>query len=245
MTRSSTVSKKIYKEHLKFYRFINDEFIFLKLMIPLVETEAKKIHTYSKGELKFKVPKKGKETFSKRRKSDILRLINDQISRDIFAKSIIALVSRMESHIQKCMYYVIKSYPKKLSILAGDKITIPLEKLLNSPTKEWFLENYIEQKCSEIIFESPKDYIQKLEAVLSIVIPKDLVGYYIEIKATRDIIVHGESIINDLYKRKSASYSRGEIGAILPLNKEYYEHTITTLKKIAGTVVREIEHTYQ
>ena len=100
-------------------------------------------------------------------------------------------------------------------------------------------------KCSEIIFESPKDYIQKLESVLSIVIPKDLVGYYIEIKATRDIIVHGESIINDLYKRKSGSYSRGEIGAILPLNKKYYEHTITILKKFAGTVVREIENTYQ
>ena len=62
------------------------------------------------------------------------------------------------------------------------------------------------------MFAKPKDYIDAFRKILSINLNDDLVSDYIEIKASRDIIVHNLGEINKLYIDKAGSKARGVDG---------------------------------
>ena len=242
--RNSNFSKRIYKEHVKLYRYINDECIFLHLAVPLLKKSLDDIQSKEKKEFLFPVPKKGKKVFSRREKEEVVELIKRQLTKDLFSKNIVLLISRMETHLQNCMRRAIKAYPQKLSILTGEKVVISTPTLINASDKEDLLDEIIEQKCSEIMFLSPQQYIQKFKQVLSIDIPESLIGRYIEIKAARDLIIHGDGTANHHYLKKAGDYARAKIGESLSIDEKYYESVVIILKRFAGSIMDNVEKAY-
>ena len=81
------------------------------------------------------------------------------------------------------------------------------------------------------MFGKPKDYPNKASEILSIEIEPETINSFIEIKASRDLIVHCGGIVNKVYLDKTLRLARSQLGERLPINEEYYISVVSILKK--------------
>lgn len=245
MARNNPISKAVYKRHIRLFRYLNDTWIFTKLMRPELKIRAETLAaSKSKAKRRYTVPKKGKTVESRRRDSDIAQIYQAQFDRGIFETNIVAMVSRVEAFIQECLVVVICHHPKKLSII-GDKAGIPLDLFLEHEGRDELLERYVALRCEGLMFGKPVEYLDKVEKVLSIQIDDDLKKDYIEIKASRDIIVHNLGEINRLYVDKAGEKARGSAGDELVVNGAYFRHVLITAKTLSGAIQRQVEKAYK
>jgi hypothetical protein len=210
-----------------------------------MEVELKGVSASNRKKFEFSVPKKERMIVSRRKKADIISILENQIESAIFKKNIITMVSCMEAHLQKCMAHAIHLYPPKLALLTGGKISIETENLLAASNKEELLEYVVSEKCAEAFFKSPEEYFKIFQRVMSIEITDDLINIYKEIKASRDSIIHNDSIVNSLYITKAGSLARQKLSAPLTFDSKYYEHVIASLKKLAGAIIHAVEKNYK
>ena len=150
----------------------------------------------------------------------------------------------MEAFVQECLVIVISHHPRKLSIIA-DKEGIPIDHFLEHESRDDLLERYVALRCEGLRFGKPAEYLDKVERILSIQIDDDLKKDYIEIKASRDIIVHNLGEINRLYVDKAGEKARGAVGDELVVNRTYFRHVLVTAKTLSGAIQREVEKAYQ
>jgi len=245
MARKNLVSIAIYRRHIRLYRYLNDTWILTQLMRPELKDRAERMAaSTSKAKRRYSVPKKGKSVASRRRDSEIAKIYQAQFRRGIFETNIVAIVSRVEAFIQECLVIVIRNHPKKLSIIA-DKAGIPIDLFLEHESRDDLLERYVAVMCEALMFGKPAEYLDKAAKILSIEIDVDLIKDYIEIKASRDIIVHNLGEINRLYVDKAGEKARGAVGDELVINRAYFKHVLVTAKTLSGAIQREVEKVYR
>ncbi len=92
-----------------------------------------------------------------------------------------------------------------------------------------------------LFYAKPSAQFEYLEKVVDIEIDELLKESWIEIKATRDLLVHNSGVINRLYLSKAGNQSRGEDGEEIPINKEYIEQSMSTVKSIVGRICSHIQ----
>lgn len=245
MTRKNLVSKLIYRKHIDLYRYINNAWIFVDLLSPHLKERAETLKSStSKAKKYYKAPKKTGWTVSKRRDYDVGQLFQAQSERGIFETSIVSMVSRTEAFIQDCVSVVACAHPKKLSILA-DKSGVPIDLVLENEDRDDLIRRFVALKCEGLMFAKPRDYLEKASKVLSIELEPKTVSAYIEIKASRDIIVHGGGVANKVYVEKSGSAARVELGEELEINLDYFKAVVVNLKKLSGEIQAKTEAVYK
>ncbi|MGR4866615.1 hypothetical protein [Caulobacter sp. LARHSG274] len=245
MARDNIVSKEIYRRHLKLYRYLNDAWIFTALMRPEMDQRAKTLRA-SKSKVKkpYPVPKRSGVVISKRRDEDIGLIFYAQHDRGIFETNIISMVSRVEAFVQECIAIAATAFPAKLAVLA-DKSGIPLDLFLDHEDRADVIRRFVALKCEGLMFGKPSDYLDKAAKVLSIELDAELVRAFIEIKASRDIIIHNSGLINKLYVEKAGDARRGEVGEDLIIDHDYFRHVIVTLKALSGGIQSRTEAVYK
>jgi hypothetical protein len=245
MTRNSAVSKAIYTRHIRLYRLLNDAWIFTELLRPDLRARAEMLRSSpSKVKRSYKVPKRSGNVNSKRRDEDIGLIFYAQHERGIFETNIVSLVSRTEAFIQDSLAIVATAYPNKLSVLA-DKGGIPLDLFLEHEERGDVIRRFVSMKCEGLMFGKPSEYLEKAAKVLTIELDADVVKAFIEIKASRDIIIHNSGRISKLYIEKAGDQRRGEDGEELVINRAYFRHVIVTLKKLSGEIQSKVEQKYK
>lgn len=245
MARNSGVSNRVYRRHIQLYRYLNDAWIFTDQLSPHLKERAIELRESTrKGKRWHEVPKGNRTVESRRTDADIGQLYHAQFERGIYETNIVSIVSRTEAHLLECLNVVIAEHPRKLSIIA-DRAGIPVDLFLEHEDRDVVLERYIASRCETLMFGKPKDYIETFKKVLSIQLGDDLVSDYIEIKASRDIIVHNLGAINKLYIDKAGDKARGDEGEELVIDKQYFKHVVTTVKKLSGSIQSETERVYK
>jgi len=245
MARNNKVSKAIYKKHLSLYRHINDAWIFSDLIDPYLRDSAKKLRSSKSNAKRFyKTPKKTGWVINKRRDEQIGQLFHAQSERGIFETNIISMISRTEAFIQDCVAIIACAYPQKLSILA-DKGGVPIEIVLENEDRNDLIKRFVLLKCEGLMFAKPRDYLDKASKVLSIELEPDTIEAYIEIKASRDIIVHGSGVANKVYLEKSKDAARAKLGEELPIDRNYFKSVVVNLKKLSGQIQTKTEAVYE
>jgi hypothetical protein len=245
MARNSTVSEKIYRRHLRLYRYLNNVWIFTDLLSPYLKQRAKEFRNSSyTGKRRYTIPKANTMLDSRRTDADIGQLYQSQFERGIFETNIVSIVSRTEAFVLDCLNIAVAEYPQKLSLLA-DRGGIPIDLFLEHEDRGVVLERYIASRCEALMFAKPKDYLDSVMKVLSIALKDALLSDYIEIKASRDIIVHSFGEINKLYIDKAVRKARGAEGDELVIDRAYFKHVVTTVKKLSGAIQRETERVYK
>lgn len=245
MARESEVTKAIYRRHLNLIRYLNDAWIFTDLLRPELKERARKLRaSKSKAKKPYVVPKRGSSVVSKRRDEDIGHVFMAQHDRGIFETHIVSMVSRTEAYLQDAVSIVACAYPKKLSILA-DKGGIPLDLFLESEERDDVIRRFVALRCEGLMFGKPADYLDKTAKVLAIELDVGIVSDFIEIKASRDIIIHNSGRINKLYVEKAGEQRRGEAGDELEIDRDYFKHVLTTLKMLSGSIQSKIEDVYK
>lgn len=130
------------------------------------------------------------------------------------------LVSIVESMIDDVLRAVLKRYPAKL----GSKKKIGMELVLECSSIEEVHDRAIDNLLNELSYESPHEHAESLKQYLSVnALECPAFHKYLEVKATRDIYVHGRGLSNKTYLRKCGTHARvSRTGIELPADTTYF-----------------------
>ena len=243
--RSNPISINIYRRHLKLFRYINDTWIFLRLIRPKLKLLSDTFGaSTSKAKKLYQVPKKGKNVLSKRLDADVHSLLLRQHDRGLYESLIVSIISRAEIYLVECLVEVILAHPAKLAVLVDDRVGVPLDMFLAGPDKQAILAEMIRIKSEGLTFLPPAKYIERVEKALSIELDASVVAQFIEAKASRDLIVHADGLINAAYRKKAGDLARGQLGDTLIIDEDYFRHIIVTTKQLSGEIASKIEEKF-
>jgi hypothetical protein len=245
VARTHPVSIAIYKHHIQLYRYLNDAWIFTNLLRPELEERANALRaSKSKAKNPYRVPKRDSTVKSRRTDADVGQIFRAQFERGIFETQIISIVSRVEAFIQDSMFIAIRDQPRKLTVIA-ERGGIPIDLFLDHSSRDDLLESFITLRCQDLMFGKPSEYIAKVAKILSIVIKQDVVDNYIEMKASRDVMIHNRGEINQIYLDKAGAKSRGALGEELVIDEDYFADVVVNAKMLSGAIQRGTENTYK
>jgi hypothetical protein len=245
---NTSLARKVYRLHLAFVRKINDVHIFAQQAIPLLE-EARNTYESSshKKDRRYYVPSINRTKFARRTDKELKVVYERFIASELFENLIVTAVSQFESMLFEVLGLVIRSYPQKLTLnVQGIQVerNVPVELLLQLDNLENVLVEVIRRRINAVSYASPKAYLEYLNAVAGIKTSDPAFLDYVEIKATRDIIVHNGGIINEIYIQKAGEKSRGILNDRLTIDSEYFDHCVATLKRISGIIQRDVEKSF-
>lgn len=183
---------------------------------------------------------KGPTIRQERRKSAIVEMLKKTLRTDLFASSLSTCISSFEAYLQEVLYVVLHNKPEKLLLGKNEKPSVPLELLIKANNKDDILVKVIQDKIVSLFYASPKEYFNKLRAYLEINIDESLFFSFIEMKATRDLIIHNKSRVNQVYVDKCGDYARTtNTKQMIPCNKTYYESCVSVMKRLIKTIYED------
>jgi hypothetical protein len=246
MTRQSEVSIKIYRRHLALFRYLNDIWIFITLLRPHLKERAIELrNSKRKAKYRYETPKRGRRVESRRKDEDIGEVYLAQFERGVFDTHIINIVSRTEAFIQECVSIAVRAHPEKLTILS-EKSGIPIELFLEQTDRAEILDRLVAMRCQDLMFGKPKEYLSRAFKVLGVTVNDSIVAKYIELKATRDVLIHNNGLVNKIYIDKVGNeLARADIGQELEINARYFKEVIMIVKELSGSIQSDIEKNYK
>lgn len=239
--------KQFNKNHQKTIKRLNNIFISADMIIPILQTEYDKIFRQPDKVFNFYVPstnRKSKRREIPRKKQDFLQFLGETISFDLYKYMIISIVSLVEDFLSNNSKVILRKYPNKLTARSQANQTININRVLEAGNLDEVIESLINDKIISLFYGSPSKQFEYFNQVFQLSLEESVVSDYIEIKATRDLLVHAEGIVNDVYKSKVGSLARANIGERISLEEKYFEHVVKTCKKLIGIFRRECIKVY-
>lgn len=248
-TKQSSLSKKIYNRHLTLSKKLNDTYIFINQAIPILEKEKKSYHSslISGKDSKYFVPSIKKTKYAYRTDKELQNIYNRFIRYDLFKAILSSCISDFEDFLCITLEEILREYPHKINTsITGINIKkeINISKILLYKDIDSLINQIISETIIHISYLSPSKYFEYFKIISGVNIPKDLLNKYFELKASRDIIIHNNSKINNVYLSKSGNLARGKLNETLIIDQNYFDQSIALLKRISGVVRREIDLIY-
>lgn len=238
----------IYRLHLDIIKELNNSHIILQKIVPIIEKECSILKSTGKLEDKtYYVPsKKGKVIVKSafRTDNEVKEILEFVAKRELYETTLVTNVSRFESFLFDTLKLILKKFPEKLSTTIqgiGNYKDISLQLILDSDTKQSLMNEIIDNRIVMISYASPQNYLKYFEEITGCKTNTAEFLDYIEIKATRDLLIHNSGMINETYLNKVGKSKRGDIRTAIPINKEYFDFTIATMKSISGLIRKETE----
>ncbi len=229
-------------------RDANDMHIFLNQAVPLLEYAKTEYATSrSKRDRRYYVPSIGRTKFAKRKDTELKEIYDRFANYAIYEAFLVTAVSRFESFLSDVLREVFLDYPKKLGSNAAGisgKRQVPVEVLLEARDIKEAIEETIRQHLTSVFYAGPSEYLSYVGQIVGVNFPSAERDKYLEIKATRDLMVHGSGTINALYISRSGSRARGSIGDEALVDQKYFDASLATMKRLAGAVKRDAEKTF-
>src|SRR5437899_815206 len=144
-----------------------------------------------------------------------------------------------EDYLQTTLKSVLKWFPEKLKTsVDGRQVekSVDFDLILKSATIDEVVDAMVRKQLLSIFYGSPERYFEYIESVLSIKIEAGLKDSFVEVKATRDIIVHNAGIANDTYAEKAGTKARAKPGDQLKNDEVYFGESIRCMKSLTQTV---------
>lgn len=163
-----------------------------------------------------KVPMTSPHTY---KKQELLERYSFLTFTQIPINGIYQLVIIIEATLGDLVRKVVARYPNKLST----KRQISTQKVLEANSIEELHVTAIDSLLNDLSYKSPREFASELESILSInVVECPAYHHYIEMKATRDILIHNQGIANETYVAKAGSHARVPAGGRLPTTQSYF-----------------------
>lgn len=254
--RKSRLSHKqlrsaVKKLHFKLLRQVNDTHIFAQQVITLLE-EAKRKYAESpeRADRKYYVPSVSSGKKAVKRTDEELRRVYDRfVKREFYENLIVAAVSHCESYLFDVVREIFRSYPEKINVNSKgmDHLDrdVPLKLLLEVGSLEEAIDQVIEARVVSISYASPRVYLSFLSHLIQVDTNDKAFSAYVEIKATRDLLVHGNGIVNGIYLDKSGSFARGKAGEEIRIDCDYFDHCIGALRRVSFLTNKGVESTFR
>jgi hypothetical protein len=250
--KKQTLERRIYQHHLDIVKELNNSHIFIQRTRDILLNEISQIKdTKADTDRIYNVPSRKGKLFSKeafRTDKELKGLLKEIAERDLFENFIVTNVSKFESYLFRTLTEIIYEFPEKLGInVSGVKPykTVPIDFVIGSQSIEELIRKVIADRISSISYATPQQYLQFFQEVTGCKTQDEEFIDYIEIKATRDLLVHNDKKVNDIYLEKVGDKRRGSLNQVIPIDGKYFDFTIATMKRISGIIKRELEKKYR
>ena len=243
-----TKNNGIEAQTTRFVRRLNDLYIGTSVTLAALALQREQIEGGKKHWINFTVPSGGERASAniRRNQKQMTTMIDQMIAGGERSKALLVAVSIAEDYLLNVLKLLLRAYPARMNrgIRGGETETaVPLAELL-SKDREDILEERIQARLNRALYSSPADYLTYLRDVLEIDIPEERSAQFIEIKASRDIIIHANGRINDKYLEKSGDLARGAVGDPLPVDQDYFDRSIAAMKLFMFDIGRAIDAKY-
>ncbi|NTU59032.1 MAG: hypothetical protein HGB00_08990 [Chlorobiaceae bacterium] len=165
-----------------------------------------------------------------------------ELSELLLSARLLGLVTAVEVLLNDVLFDVFVSYPFKL----GNR-QISIQDLNSSGSFLPSFKRISSVVVNDLSYRSFKDYLEEWQKFVSPLqsIKEEQVKSFIEIKATRDLYVHSNGKLNDIYTRKAGEKARrpNSKGKI-PLDESYIHYASGLAEDIIISIEREILSKY-
>ena len=176
----------------------------------------------------------------KRNPDDMRTIINRASSFESYYAIFSYIVAIVESFLQEYLNIELHSDKRKVKIRINGinfESKIDVDVILDSEHLENIIDDIINKNIYSVFYASPKLQLDYLHKVSGIEIPEDLFKKWIEIKASRDLIIHNQGIINMIYLSKVDEHLiRGKLDEKIVIVKLYFENSVRAIKSLVGKI---------
>ncbi len=183
----------------------------------------------------------GREIRTTRRKKYIRALLDVTQERSLHAEGVVSSISVVEDFLGELLRAVLIQYPQKVKAF---RKTIPVDLMLSAGSLDELQGLIVDGCISELFFRTPADYLAVVQDTLAVELPSHLVKTYIEVKATRDVILHNRGIANPIYTSKAGSLARGPEGQPLPVDHRYLRHSVGICREVVSLLGTQAAEKY-
>lgn len=241
---NKTLAKKIYSKQNEIVREINNAHIFLEQVSPLL-ADARDVYAKSKTkkDKKYYVPSAKTSRYAMRTDKELQEIYKHYMERGLFEVFLVDLVAKFEWFLSDVFVEFFSHYPKRM---LGSFKDIPnigkieLSSVIDANGKDDLVKKVIFGYVGGILRQRPDVYMPYASSLFDMDKNKKFDNYY-EICATRDLIVHGSGVINDIYLKKAGKKSRGNLGGHIKVDEEYFSKCVATLKQVSGQIKAAFE----
>ena len=228
---------------------LNNTYVLTSLIEKSLRAEQRTLSPSKKqADQEYEVPSStGEATVLSRDSAEIFRLLENAYVSGIYEQAIIAAVALTEDYLQTTLKTVLRWFPQKLKQnVAGENVlkNIGIDMILEAKSKKQLVSRLINKQMQGIFYGAPTRYFEYIEAVLNIKLSTDLKNQFVEIKATRDVVVHNSGKANETYLEKAGKLARAANREKLPVTAEYFTSAIAGLKKLVVVLYKQVLDTY-
>jgi len=176
----------------------------------------------------------------------IVELDNNEVS-EYTIKGIFALgISRFETMLSDLMKKILQFYPQKISAIKSKEakgISVSQEVV----NKGSLIESIIESEINKLAYADVETLLNNFCNILSIELPSAMekIDTIVEIKETRNLLLHNNLVVNEFYLQKTKSVKRGnQNGGRLLIDIDYAVQSLQLLSSIIENVIIEVRKKY-
>ena len=218
-------------------RKLNDTYIWCSLATQILERSLKDETLLERG--RFVVPSKRIGKTVPRNADKIKAIISGAAEKDLFLAVFVYTVAQVEAFINDIVSTVLHSDKRRLlTVVQGiDPIkSVGVADVLQASDVDELVSEMIQKQVVSVSYGKPADQFKYLEQAIGVTIDEPLRRQWVEIKATRDLIVHNSNVINKTYIDKSGDAARGEDGDEVIVDRSYFELSLASMKTLTGRI---------
>lgn len=232
---ATELSKKIGSLRTAHQKSLNNIFIWSSFARGALDT-AKNDPAFL-NQKRFKVPSnvRGKEVA--RTAAQLEEIAANAVAREIYYSVFVYAVAQVEAFIGDVLFEILSFDNRRIKTrIKGIDHTSKIEvsEVIDASSREEIVSGIIQKELTSLFYAAPALQMAYFQSVTGTSLPKDLVGQWLEIKATRDIIVHNSGIANSVYLKKADSYARANDGEALPMDEKCFAKAIASMKSLIG-----------
>ncbi len=192
----------------------------------------------------FRVPSRIRNKEVDRTPEQLKDIAKHAVEHEIYFSVFVYAVAQVEAFIGDVLLELLRFDSRRLKTrIKGIDHTSKIEvsELIDCASREELLESVIRKELIGLFYAAPSLQMEYLQSVTGVKLSDDSVGAWIEVKATRDIVVHNSGIANDVYVRKAGNHARAIEGAALPMDDKYFGVALAAMKSLVGKVSSGIQ----
>lgn len=253
-TRKLKKRNAYYLSYARSINSLNNIYVTTKLSRQGLITLREKLKMNEPFKLEIEIPTvNGLEVTKETDKSKIVEILKRSIKFELFVNSLISAISITENFLEDVIRKVLQNHPWKLSVDIDSKTKketqedrkITIKDVLKVTSLEELYEDIINQKLHKLFYASPTDYFKYLKNNIQIDLEQNLIDNYIEIKATRDLLVHNRGKVNNIYIAKVGNKARvTDTKQNIPITEDYFLESIGILKKVIRDTYASLSKEY-
>jgi hypothetical protein len=186
--------------------------------INAVQSDEKEVYTFEIpiGYQPSKEPLLGKKTYTS---EELIERYTSLAHKQIPINGIYQLVTIIEAMLSDIIRRVITCYPEKIGI----KRQISIKEVLRAESIEELHLFAASSLLHELSYKSPREYAVAVDELISVnLLECPAFHVYIEMKASRDVLIHNRGIANEIYLHKAESHARVKAGKEIPVDQIYF-----------------------